>query len=111
LIVLFGNNKLRKLCNSQELARKKWGPECSKRLRQRLDDIEAADCLADTANLPGRYHPLRENRAGQWSADLKHPLRLVFEPANDPIPEGPDGLLDPRRVTIVRILEVTDTHV
>ena len=77
---------------------------------QRLDDMRAAECLADTTLLPGRYHPLRENRSGQWSADLKHPLRLVFEPANDPLPTREDGSLDTRRVNAVRILEVTDTH-
>lgn len=92
------------------LCQKKWGPECGKRLMQRLDDMRAINCLADAATLPGRYHILRENRAGQWSADLKHPLRLIFEPANEPLPKRSDDSLDLTRVNMVRILEVIDTH-
>jgi proteic killer suppression protein len=72
--------------------------------------MRAVNCLADTLALPGRFHRLRENSAGQWSADLKHPLRLIFEPANDPMPELSDGSPDPSKVNVVRILEVIDTH-
>lgn len=70
----------------------------------------AANCLDETRTLPGRFHPLRENRAGQWSADLKHPLRLIFEPANDPMPIQSDGSPDPTKVNVIKILEVVDTH-
>jgi proteic killer suppression protein len=77
---------------------------------QRLDDMCAANCLADTVTLPGRYHPLRENRAGQWSTNLKHPLRLIFEPANDPLPKLSDNSLDLTKVDMIRILEVVDYH-
>lgn len=108
--ILFDTKKLQKTCNSLMLCLKKWGPECGKRLRQRLDDMHAANCLADTLSLPGRFHPLIGNRTGQWSADLKHPLRLIFEPANDPMPELSDGSPDPRKVNVVKILEVIDTH-
>lgn len=88
----------------------KWGPDCGKRLMQRLDDMRAANCLADTKALPGKFHALREDRAGQWSAHLKHPLRLILEPANEPLPRLEDNSLDLTKVTIVRILEVIDYH-
>lgn len=67
--------------------------------------------LSDIRNLPGpRCHELTGDREGQLSVDLDHPYRLLFEPADDPIPIKPDMGLDWTRVTAVRILEVTDTH-
>jgi len=47
---------------------------------------------------------------GKYSVDLKHPYRLIFAPAHDPLPELPNGGLDCRRVTIVKILGKEDTH-
>jgi len=110
LEILFKTNKLQKACNSLASCQKKWGSDCGKRLMQRLDDMHAANCLADTIMLPGNFHPLRENRAGQWSAHLVHPLRLIFKPANEPLPKLDNDSLDATRVTMVRILEVIDYH-
>jgi hypothetical protein len=61
-------------------------------------------------NLPGRCHELREDRAGQLSLDLDHPYRLIFEPADNPIPLKPDGGIDWKKVTAIRIIGVEDTH-
>jgi proteic killer suppression protein len=58
----------------------------------------------------GRCHELTGNRAGTLSLDLVHPYRLIFEPADEPVPRKPDGGLDWKRVTRIRILEVADTH-
>jgi proteic killer suppression protein len=41
---------------------------------------------------------------------LDGPWRLIFEPANDPVPKKPDGGLDWTQVTVIRILEVRDYH-
>ncbi len=58
-----------------------------------------------------RCHELLGNRKGELAVDLKHPYRLIFEPANDPIPRKPDGGLDWTQVTAINILEVVDYHV
>lgn len=79
-------------------------------LRQRLDELKAAAFLADFRFLPGGCHELTADRQGQLSLDLRGPMRLVFEAADDPVPEKPDGGLDWDRVTAVRILELADTH-
>ena len=42
--------------------------------------------------------------------DLDHPYRLIFRPANDPIPKKADGGIDWSAVTIIEILGVEDTH-
>jgi hypothetical protein len=41
---------------------------------------------------------------------LDHPYRLIFIPADDPIPTKDDGGLDWSKVTAVEILEIADTH-
>jgi proteic killer suppression protein len=78
---------------------------------RRLDELRDVEVLADLRSLPQvRCHELTGDRKGELSVDLRGPYRFLFEPANDPVPLKPDGGLDWLRVTVVRILEVTDTH-
>ena len=76
-----------------------------------VSGINSAANLGDVSHVPPpRRHKLSGTREGQYAVDLKHPWRLVFEPANDPLPVNNDGSLDLAAVTKVRILEVTDYH-
>lgn len=52
----------------------------------------------------------KREKAGVLSLDLRHPYRLLFEPADEPVPRKPDGGLAWSRVIAVRILGVEDTH-
>jgi proteic killer suppression protein len=73
--------------------------------------MAAASTLAVLGTLPqARCHELAGDRKGQLAVDLKHPYRLVFRPANNPVPLKPDGGLDWAKVTAVTILEVVDYH-
>jgi proteic killer suppression protein len=108
--IVFKDKKFEKECNSQRLLEKKHGVDRAKRIRRRLDDLCAAIVLEDMRNLPGRCHELLHDRAGQLSLDLDHPYRLIFEPADEPIPTKQDGGIDWNKVTAVRILGVEDTH-
>jgi plasmid maintenance system killer protein len=108
--VVFKNNKFEKECNNQKLLEKKYGQDRAKRIRRRLDDLRAASVLEDMRNLPGRCHELLHDRAGQLSLDLDHPYRLIFEPADEPIPKKPDGGIEWTKVTAVMIIGVEDTH-
>ena len=67
----------------------------------------------------GRPHPLKgdseallrsADRAGQFAVDLEGAKRLVFEPANDPIPCNEDGSIDWSKVTHVCIVFIGDYH-
>ena len=89
---------------------RKHGPIRAKKIRQRLDDLRAAQVLEDLRHAPGRCHELKGDRAWQLSLDLDHPYRLIFEPANNPIPTKEDGGLDWTGVTAVIIIGVEDTH-
>ena len=109
--ITFASTKLEKECNQEKLLVRRYGPERAKLIRRRLDEIRAADSLEVLGRLPqARCHELKADRAGQISVDLRHQYRLLFEPANKPIPRKPDGGLDWAKITAVRILEVEDTH-
>jgi len=83
----------------------------TRKLQQRLMELKAAPCLDDISKVPPpRCHPLSGDRDGQLSVDLEHPYRLLFIPANDPIPLTQDGGLDWTKVTEIEIVEITDTH-
>lgn len=97
--VVFDNSRIRKRCR-----------DAKGKLKQRLDDIRAADAMAVLETLPGHYHALTANRAGQWACSLEEPYRLVFVPLGDPLPVSADGRLDTARVFAVRILEVANYH-
>lgn len=54
---------------------------------------------------------MKADRKGQFSADLKHPLRLIFVPTNLPVPrKTTDGGWDWAGITLIEIQEITDTH-
>jgi len=108
--ILFATNKLRSRCNDDAAARKKWGTECAKKLRVRLDDLRAASTLNEVAALPGKFEELSGDLKGQFSLRLHGGVRLLLEPAQDPPPRKADGGLDLRGVTSVRILNVEDYH-
>lgn len=61
-------------------------------------------------HLPGRCHQLKGNRAEQFAIDLDGLHRLIFEPANTPVPRKPDGGIDWTLVTAIEIVGVEDYH-
>jgi plasmid maintenance system killer protein len=111
LNIQFHDEDFRKECNNEKLLKKRRGPKCAKKIRQRLDDLAAADNLNDMSSLPGRCHELKGDRHGQLSLDLEHPLRLIFVPANIPPAVKPDGGIDWMKVTTIEIIGIEDTHV
>ena len=108
--ILFSSDRLQKQCTVNKTMVRKWGQERAKRLRMRLDQLKAAPHLGEMRNLPGRCHELTGGRQGEISIDLDGPYRLIFEVANDPLPQKADGGLDWNGVTQIRILGIEDTH-
>ena len=106
----FASEALRKRMENDKAMSKAFG-ERAKPLKLRLALLRQAANLGDVSHVPPpRRNKLSGTREGQYAVDLKHPWRLVFEPANDPLPVNNDGSLDLAAVTKVRILEVTDYH-
>lgn len=104
----FKDKNVRELCEKQAVAVKKLGPICARKLRSRLDDLDAAERVSDL--IAGNPHPLKGNRLGQFALDLAGGFRLVFQAASDPIPRHEDGGIDWTQVTIVCIEFIGDYH-
>jgi proteic killer suppression protein len=109
--IIFRTTRLQKACTSDKVMQKRWGAERARRIRQRLGELRAADTLAILGQTGiGRCHELSGNHQGRLSVDLDGPYRLLFEPANEPVPLREDGGLDWTSVTAVLIVGVEDTH-
>lgn len=106
--ITFIDDKLRKLCEQPQLAQKKLGAPCARKLQTRLSDVMAASSVREL--IAGRPHPLHGDRDGQFAVDLTGGKRLVFKPANDPIPRAKDGSIDWVQVTQVCICFIGDYH-
>lgn len=108
--ILFGTTKLAKACNSSRERVIEFGPERAKKVGIRLDQMRAAANLQTFKAVHPRCHPLTGNRAGQWSADLDGPYRLLFEIVDDPAPLDERGSINLAEVRKVRIIQIADTH-
>ena len=100
------------MANSRASARKTLGTVGGDRYIQRLDEMRDSNTLAILRTLPqARCHALKGNYKGKFAVDLDQPYRLIFEPANNPLPTLVDGGLDLNQITSVRILKIVDYHV
>ena len=102
--------RFRALCHDKRLATKAYGSESAKKLKARLDDLDAAQCMDVMRTLPGHWEELKRDRAGQFSARLHGGLRLIVKPQKQPPPTKPDGGLDWLAIDSLYILEVLDYH-
>jgi len=108
LEIRFKDKRLCELCEKASAARTKLGELVARKLRTRLAELEAATCVGDL--VAGRPHPLTGDRAGQFALDLAAGWRLVFAPADEPIPRRADASIDWPTVTIVCIEFIGDYH-
>ncbi|MDZ8262293.1 killer suppression protein HigA [Nostoc sp. ChiQUE01b] len=106
--ITFANSKLQKLCQQQDLAQKKLGANCARKLTARLADLAAVSCVKEL--FAGHPHPLKGDRTGEFAVNLEGGKRLVFKPDNDPIPLTEDGSIDWSQVTAVCIVFIGDYH-
>lgn len=89
---------------------KAYGIETSKKLKTRLDDLDASQSMEDMRGLPGHWEELKNKRAGQFSARLHGGLRLIVKPQKHPPPVKPDGGLEWSAIDSIYIVEVVNYH-
>jgi proteic killer suppression protein len=106
--ILYADAKIQRLCEEARYQQKQLGSDQAKRLRTRIAQLRAATQVLQLQL--GRPHPLVGDLAGQFSVDLVHPTRLLFEPADHPPPSHPHGGIDWQQVSRIRILAIEDTH-
>lgn len=106
--IYFASSAIRKLCEVQREGERRLGPISARRLRTRLSEIAAANSVRDL--ISGDPHPLAGRSAGLFALRLYGGHRLVFEPADDPVPLMRDGTIDWWRIQAVRIVYIGDYH-
>ena len=104
----FKNKKIRELCEKHAIAEKKLGSANAHKLKNRLDDLNAATNVTDL--IAGNPHPLKGDRLGQFAVDLAGGWRLVFAPNQDPYPLKDDQSIDWSKVTIICIEFIGNYH-
>jgi len=106
--ITFASKAIQRLCEEEKHQLKQLGTKRAKRLKNRLSELRAVQNVSQLQL--GRPHALTEDRAGQYSVDLDGPMRLLFEPTDQPPPTLAAGGIDWQQVTSVRLLEIGDTH-
>lgn len=91
---------------------KQLGTKQAAKLRQRLMELRAAEVLSEISHLPpARCHQLSSGKdAGTFSVDLNDQYRLLFIPADDPVPLCDDGGIDTTKVREIEFIEIRNTH-
>ncbi len=106
----YNNKKLKKSLTTDKGLQKTYG-QLSKKIKQRITELESADNLAVINSIPVlRLHEYKGKDAGTWSIDIKDNWRLLFELRHDPIPRLKDGGINLSEITIIGITDVKDPH-
>jgi plasmid maintenance system killer protein len=110
----FRTRALKVALEEEKACRRTYGAEMAKKIRLRLTALRAAEALVDfwpPMSGPERCHALKENLAGQFSMDLKHPYRLLFVATNAPEKTAyPNEVERWTAITSVEIVGIEDTH-
>lgn len=107
----FKSKKLKKACNEEASGHREWGQNRARKVGQRLTELRAVANLLEFSKIPGTgFHPLHQNRQGQFAVSLNGNWRLVFLPLENPNSRLPDGSVDLENISGIKILEVEDYH-
>lgn len=106
--ISYNNKKLKQLCEDKRAMDRQLGTAAARKLRARLSDLDAVARVSDL--VVGRPHPLKGDRAGQFSLSLAGGKRLVFAPNHTPVPVKDDGSIDWACVIRVEIVFIGDYH-
>ena len=104
--VVYADKELARCAGDKAYAVRKMGQRRADAYMDSLSDLRGAANLDDLRGVPGRYHELTGNRAGQWACDLDHPYRLIFKPILNSF-GNVIGLVVEQTVSI---LEIVDYH-
>jgi len=110
LDVIFADKKLEEIFSDERKLKKNFN-RVSEKIKARMYEFRRATNLSEISEKPPpRRHELTGDRKGKFAVDLIHPYRLIFAPANEPLPLKADGGLDLTKTTIIKIIEVVDYH-
>jgi proteic killer suppression protein len=104
--VVYADKELARCAGDKAYAVRKMGQRRAEIYLDRINDLQGAADLDSLKNVPGRYHELVGNRAGQWACDLDHPYRLIFKP----VMNSAGNIVGLIVETTISILEIVDYH-
>lgn len=83
MLIGYSTKRLQKICTKRKEARKALSRESADVLSRRLEDLAAFGDLSQVPfrHTPLHFHPLRENRSGEFVIKLRGGDGVVFSPA------------------------------
>ena len=111
MLIGYASTKLEKVCTKQKEALKALPQESADVLSRRLEDLEAFNNLGEIPirQTPLHFHPLREDRSGEYVIKLKGGDGIVFRP-NGEFETSDDGTPILASVTKIEVVLVGNYH-
>ncbi len=107
--IIFKDDRQKRLYSSKGLLNAEFGDQLAKKIMQRLAEVDAATCLEELRQAPGKWHELTGDRKGQLACSLTGNRRLIFSPKTPPS-GGAGGGLDWNGIVELTVVEVVDYH-
>lgn len=108
--VLYKSNKLAKTVIDLAAIKRYYGTR-AKLVNQRISDFKAAVCLDDIRNIPAaNCHELSGNLDGFLAVDISGNHRILFKPADDPVPLKADNGLNWSQVKKITIHDIGEDY-
>ena len=105
----YKNRKLEKSMASLSVIAANYGT-WAKLVIQRRNDLISAPTLETMRTLGGDCHELAGSLKGKLAVSISGNHRIIFEPANDPIPAKEDGGLDWKQITEITVLDIGEDY-
>lgn len=106
--ISFISRKMEKRCLNEKEMIRKYG-DLSKKLKQRLSELEAAENLKELPPFAG-CHPLFGNYKYCYALNLKQPYRLIIEPNWHRLGLKKGEQIELTEINSIVIVEITDYH-
>lgn len=109
MIIEFRSNRIKKICENENKARKKYGAKLAKKLIQRIYQLQAFDNLNQIPHTPPfRKHKLKGDFDGCFSVDITAGYRLIFKPGLDSNEKKNINLNEINRIIIWKVVDYHD---
>lgn len=111
MLIGYASKKLQKICTKEKDAKKALPEEAATQIFRRLADLEAFNNLSEIPFQapPLRFHPLREDRTGQFGITIHGLQRVCFRPVGG-FSTDEEGNVVLASVTCVEITFVGNYH-
>lgn len=107
MLIRFADEQMRVRATSLERMVQEYGERKARRIRQRLDELDAARCLADVRTLPGMRCQSVNNQPGLVTICTISPASIHLRADND-VYLDVDGVLNWYAVTTIIIISLNE---